>query len=335
VQRVLAAMVESGRRFAVLEATSHGLSERTGRLRDVRFAAGVLTNISHEHLEFHGTFEQYRHDKTNLFRALPADGGFGVVNLDDPSAGYLQAQTEAPVVGYSLSRPEASLRAGAIEGDLEGSRFELHYRGRSAPVRLALPGAYNVQNFLAAALVVLRMLAVPLGELAALAAGLSGVPGRMQPVLAGQPFQVFVDYAHTPRAFEQLFPLVRRHCPGRIIAVFGSAGERDVAKRLLQGAAAARHCDLVILTDEDPRGEDRLAILEEIAAGARSEGLEPLIEPGRRDAIRQAFRSAEPGDTVLLLGKGHEESFLYLEGPLPWNEAEVAAELLRELGLAT
>jgi UDP-N-acetylmuramoyl-L-alanyl-D-glutamate--2,6-diaminopimelate ligase len=363
VQRVLHAMVESGRRFAVLEATSHGLSERTGRLRDVQFAVGALTNVSHEHLEFHGSFEDYRSDKANLFRALsrgrspedpqtelatgeadtePSDRKpgsqeepFGVVNLDDPNAAYFRAQTRAPVFGYSLCDPAADLKAGELEGDLSGSRFDLFYRGESLPVRLNLPGAYNVQNFLAAALVALRLLDLPLEALVPHVESLSGVPGRMQRVSVGQPFEVIVDYAHTPRAFEQLLPLVRRYCSGRLIAVFGSAGERDVAKRPLQGALAARHCDVIILTDEDPRGEDRLQILEAIAAGVRPEGKKPLLEPDRRQAIRRALGTAAAGDTVLLLGKGHEESILYPDGPLPWNEAQVAAEFLRELGLSS
>jgi UDP-N-acetylmuramoyl-L-alanyl-D-glutamate--2,6-diaminopimelate ligase len=332
VQRVLRSMVESGRRYAVLEATSHGLSERTGRLQGVEFVAGALTNISHEHLEFHGTFEQYRSDKANLFRALAHGEAFGVVNLDDPSADYLAAQTRAPVLGYSLTLPKADLRADAIECDLAGCCFELLSGGERATANLGLPGGYNVQNFLAAALVARRLLGVSLQDLASRANALTGVPGRMQAVRRGQPFQLFVDYAHTPRAFEQLFTLVRGHTRGRIIAVFGSAGERDLAKRTLQGSVAARLCDRVILTDEDPRGEDRRKILEAIAAGVRSERVEPLVEPDRREAIHRALNEARPGDTVLLLGKGHEESILYPDGPLAWNEAEVAAQLLGELG---
>ena len=338
VQRVLRAMADRGKRFAVLEATSHGLSERTGRLRDVEFAAGAVTNISHEHLEFHGSFEQYRSDKANLFRALtpgagpPASSPFAVVNQDDPSASFLRGESRVPVFGYSLQEPTAELRADGIEGDLSGSRFELHYGREHARGRLGLPGAYNLQNLLAAALVVLRLLELPLEALVPHIGRLRGVPGRMQRVCAGQPFQVIVDYAHTPRAFEQLLPLARRHCSGRLIAVFGYAGERDPGKRPLQGALAGRHCDLVILTDEDPRGENRLAILEAIAAGVRSQGCEPLLEPDRRSAIRRALSTAGAGDTVLLLGKGHEESILYPDGPLPWDEAQVAAELLREQG---
>jgi UDP-N-acetylmuramoyl-L-alanyl-D-glutamate--2,6-diaminopimelate ligase len=152
-------------------------------------------------------------------------------------------------------------------------------------------------------------------------------------VRAGQPFLVIVDYAHTPAAFARVLPFARAQTPGRLIAVFGSAGERDTAKRPLQGELASRYCDLLVLADEDPRGEEPQAILRQIAAGCRlGPGQELLLEPDRRKAIHEAIRRAGPGDAVLLLGKGHEGSILYAGGSLPWNEAEVAREALRALG---
>jgi UDP-N-acetylmuramoyl-L-alanyl-D-glutamate--2,6-diaminopimelate ligase len=361
VHALLADMAAAGKRFAVLEATSHGLSGRTGRLGHVRFRAAVCTNITHEHLEFHGTFEQYRSDKANLFRSLdrapdldagreavgdgaapavaPAEGvpadRFAVLNLDDPSHGYLSAQTRAPLYSYALRETGASLSASEIRGDLEGSFFTLRWPGGQTPARLALPGRFNIENLLAASLTVHQLLGVPFPELASLFPGLRGVPGRMQPVRAGQPFRVIVDYAHTPEAFAKILPFVREHCPGRLIAVFGSAGERDVAKRSRQGEVASRYCDLLILADEDPRGEDRMAILRDIASGCRpGPGGEVLIEPERRRAVNLALSRARPQDTVLLLGKGHEESILYAGGKIPWNEAEVAREELARMGFA-
>jgi UDP-N-acetylmuramoyl-L-alanyl-D-glutamate--2,6-diaminopimelate ligase len=342
VHALLADMVAAGKRFAVLEATSHGLSERTNRLGDVRFQAAVCTNITHEHLEFHGTFEQYRSDKANLFRALDhappylAPGGrFGVVNLDDPSHGYLRAQTRASVYTYALQAMGAGLTASDVQDDLEGSLFTLHWPGGETPASLAMPGRFNIENLLAACLTVHTLLGVPFPELVPLFPRLKGVRGRMHPVRAGQPFRVFVDYAHTPEAFAKILPFMRRHCPGRLIAVFGSAGERDLAKRPLQGEVASLYCDLLVLTDEDPRGEDRMAILKNIAAGCRPGPCgELLIEPDRRQAVRLAFSRARPGDTVLLLGKGHEESILYAGGNVPWDEAEVAREELARMGFA-
>jgi UDP-N-acetylmuramoyl-L-alanyl-D-glutamate--2,6-diaminopimelate ligase len=312
------------------------LSERTSRLAHVRFQAAVCTNITHEHLEFHGTFEQYRSDKANLFRALdrePEERRFGVANGDDPSHVFLAAQTRRPVHRYGLRFPEAELSARDFRGDLEGSRFTLRWSGGQAEASLPLPGQHNVENLLAACLTVHRLLGVPYGELPPLLPGLRGVPGRLQAVNAGQPFRVIVDYAHTPEAFARVLPLARSLTPGRLITVFGSAGERDTAKRPLQGEVASRHCDVLILADEDPRGEDPLAILREIAAGCRLRpGQELILEPDRRKAIHEAIRRAGPGDAVLLLGKGHEASILYAGSVLPWNEAEVAREALRTQG---
>ena len=329
VHALLAEMAEAGMRYAVLEATSHGLSERTSRLAHVSFQAAVCTNITHEHLEFHGTFEQYRSDKANLFRAARR---FGVVNGDDPSHSYLAAQTRRPLHLYGWS-PQFELSANDFHGDLEGSRFTLRWAGGQAAAGLVLPGRHNVENLLAACLAVQRLLGVPCADLVPLLPGLRGVPGRLQPVRAGQPFRVIVDYAHTPEAFARVLPFARALTPGRLIAVFGSAGERDTAKRPLQGEVASRHCDVLVLADEDPRGEDPQAILREIAAGCRLRpGQELVLEPDRRKAIQEAMRRAGPGDAVLLLGKGHEGSILYSGASLPWNEAEVAREALRALG---
>jgi UDP-N-acetylmuramoyl-L-alanyl-D-glutamate--2,6-diaminopimelate ligase len=337
IQQLLRRMVDVGHRYAVLEATSHGLSTRTGRLTAVEFTAGVCTNISHEHLEFHGSPEQYRSDKANLFRALPGNG-FGVVNLNDPSHGYLIDQAAAPVLTYGLENPRADLWAEPGHSDLGGSEFTLHYAGEALSSRLNLPGGYNLENLLAALLTVLRLLAAAPADLVEAIPGLRGVPGRMESIDSGQPFRVIVDYAHTPQSFAKLFPLARKHTGGRLIVVFGSAGERDLAKRPLQGGLAARFCDIVILADEDPRGEDPETILEQIAAGCLREdpgcreGESLLLVPDRREAIGRAFSLARSGDTVLLLGKGHERSIIYADGPIPWLEAEVARETLERMG---
>ena len=156
----------------------------------------------------------------------------------------------------------------------------------------------------------------------------------MTPIHRGQPFSVLVDYAHTPGAFEKLFPVVRKFTPGRLIAVFGSAGERDVEKRPLQGAIASRYADLIVLTNEDPRLEDPLKILHDIArgCGGKTEGKDLFLIPDRAEAIRMAFQKALPQDTVVLLGKGHESSIILSTGPVPWDEIEKAESVLEELG---
>ncbi len=345
IHRLLREMLDAGCSHAVVEATSHGLSARTNRLGDVAFDVAVLTNVTHDHLEFHGTPEQYRSDKANLFRSLSTgvkkNGGrrFGVVNLEDPHHAWFRAQTDAPVLSYGVGKPEADLWAEELNADAGGTTLRLRTRLEAEQVRLNLPGPFNVENLLAAALAVTRLLGVPLASVAPHVAGLKPVRGRMEPVDLGQPFRVVVDYAHTPAAFRRVFPVFRRATPGSLVAVFGSAGERDLEKRPQLGAVASEYCDRIILADEDPRGEDGLAILRQVAAGCRSAaGRTPEAGGGlriiadRRQAIRAALAGARAGDTVVLLGKGHESSILYARGPIGWDEAEEARAALRELG---
>jgi len=341
IQEVLAEMRDAGKEFAIVESTSHGLSHRTSRLLDVEFDVGVLTNVTHEHLEFHGSWENYLSDKTNLFRSLSrhrsnAKGcpSFGVANRDDKSFPYIQEHCKVPLYSYSIREEGVDLGASHIESDLQGNTFLLHEKGSSAPCRIPLPGVFNVENVLAALLTVARMEEVPALSLIPLLKNLKGVRGRMTPIHRGQPFSVLVDYAHTPGAFEKLFPQVRKFTPGRLIAVFGSAGERDVEKRPLQGAIASRYADLIVLTNEDPRLEDPLKILHDIARGCegKTEGKDLFLIPDRTEAIRMAFQKALPQDTVVLLGKGHESSIILSTGPVPWDEIEKSESILEELG---
>jgi len=346
IQGMLRDMVEIGKEFAVVEATSHGLSAQNNRLGDVVFDAAVLTNITHEHLEFHGSFEQYRSDKANLFRSLSLTeqkrdpGGaplslprFGVVNADDQSSAYVSAQSRVPVFSYGL-KSRADLSATGVKGDMTGTCLTMTDWKREAPARLRIPGPFWVENALAACLTVARLLGLDPLSLAPLLERLSGVKGRMEVVDLGQPFTVIVDYAHTPGAFERLFPWVRGTVRGRMTAVFGSAGERDRAKRPMQGEAAARYADTLVITDEDPRGEDSVEILEQIAAGCanRKRGEDLFLVPDRPAAIRLAFQKAGPGDAVLLLGKGHEGSIIGPSGPAAWDERTEAEKALRSLG---
>ena len=338
IHGMLRDMADRGKEFAVVEATSHGLSSKTNRLGDVGFDAAVLTNVTHEHLEFHGTFQQYRSDKANLFRSLGKGRsskvpGFGVVNAADPSAEYFRSCCPVPVYSYS-ARGDADLAAVGSQEDMSGSCFRMRHDGREAAARIQIPGPFWVENALAACLTVSRLLDVDPLSLAPLATKLRGVTGRMESVDLGQPFGVIVDYAHTPGAFERLFPWVRKTTAGKITAVFGSGGERDREKRPMQGATAARYCDTVVITDEDPRGEDRVQILEHIASGCatKTRGRDLFLIPDRREAIRKAFELASPGDVVLLLGKGHEGSIIGPTGPVPWDERTEAEKTLRSLG---
>lgn len=341
VHGVLRRMADAGCRFAVLESTSHGLSPKTSRLADVVYAGAVFTNVTLEHLEFHGTVENYRRDKARLFGALDRgrEGAFGVVNLDDPHhLLFVEAAGRAPVRTYSLKDPSADLWARSVEERADGLVIDWQAAGRSVRCRFPIPGRFNAENLGAALLAASSALTLagrptsPL-DLVPLAERLRAVKGRMAPVQGGQDFAVLVDYAHTPGAFEALLPAVKAVTPGRVIAVFGSGGERDREKRPLQGALADRWADLVVFTDEDPRLEDPAQILGDLEKGitVKKEGEGYWKITPRREAIRHALTLARVGDTVLLLGKGHEKTLVTADGPQPWDEEAVALEILADL----
>ncbi len=352
VHAALAAMRDYGMEYAVVESSSHGLSPRTNRLGDVAFDVGIMTNVTHEHLEFHGTWEQYRQDKANLFRKLDQHdhakrlGGvpaavpaFGVVNADDPSAAYFAAAHRGKTFSFSVSGAEADLSVRALRPGADGNSYDVFVResGKTIEIKDNLPGAFNAGNVLAAVLTVSGLLGVSAESLVPLVPRLRPVRGRMSVVDRGQDFEVLVDYAHTPSSFETVFPPLRRRLSrtgGRIISLFGSGGERDREKRPRQGRIAADYSDIVILSDEDPRGEDPMELLEEIAAGCpeKSRGEELLLIPDRPTAIRKAFSLARPGDLVLLLGKGHENSIIYKERTIPFDEIGEAEKALAEMG---
>ena len=338
VQRYLRQMAASDVNWAVLEATSHGLAMH--RLDHVRFQIGAVTNITHEHLDYHGSVENYRRAKAILFKRVAAESGVVVVNADDVGARSIEPYAAgARMVRYSVAGEAADVTARNVTCDATGSRFTLEAgeHGR-ASVTFPLIGSFNVANALCAASVAL---ATGL-DLQTIVQGLGTappVPGRMARIDAGQPFSVVVDYAHTPESLSKVLELLRGlHPDGRLIAVFGSAGERDREKRPLQGAVSARLAEISVITSEDPRNEDAEAIIAQIAAGAEATGAEPgrslFTRTERREAIRLAFDLARPGDCVLLAGKGHEGSIIWGREKLPWDEAGVARKLLAEAGYA-
>ncbi|KAB8142346.1 UDP-N-acetylmuramoyl-L-alanyl-D-glutamate--2,6-diaminopimelate ligase [Chloroflexia bacterium SDU3-3] len=345
VQAMLRDMLAAGCDYAVLESTSHALSARWNRLGGCAFDVAVLTNVTTEHLDFHGSVEQYRRDKARLFEMLGDESPAGpvdkrrklaIVNADDPNHRMFldAAPASAERLTYGVAS-RADVRALDVRSSREGLAFRLASPWGERDVRLKLTGDFNVANTLAA-LTVACAEGVALDDAIAALARIPGVRGRMERIEQGQPFTVLVDYAHTPGAFEKLMTIIRPLTSGKLIAVFGSAGERDREKRPMQGAIAARFCDMLVLTDEDPRLEDREAIIREIAAGAegagKAEGSGYLRIPDRAQAIRAAFAHAAPGDIVLLLGKGHEGCIIYADGKLPWDEAGEARAALAELG---
>ncbi len=332
IQNYLRQMIAASATWAILEATSHGLAMH--RLDHVHFDIAAVTNITREHLDYHGTVENYLRAKATLLERVAKDFGVAVVNADDAGSRAIERfAAGATLIRYSASGLDCDLRALEVRATGTGSRFLLDagIRG-SAACTLPLIGEFNVANALCAAGVALAA-GVELDAIAAALATAPSVPGRMARVEAGQPFSVVVDYAHTPGAMEKVLTLLRGfHPSGKLIAVFGSAGERDVEKRPLQGAVAARLADVSVVTSEDPRNEDADAIIAQIAAGAEAAGAVAgktlHCRTDRKDAIRLALDLAGPGDCVLLAGKGHEASIIWGREKLPWDEASVARDLL-------
>lgn len=367
IQHHLNQMLENGCTYAVVETSSHGLSPRLNRTGNIFFDCGAFMNVTLEHLEFHKTFEQYRDDKANLFRDLDKGdhiktiGGektkitpVGIVNLEDPSAEYFVKATKQKVWGFTslgmagrnaeseekplppLPEKIPYLTASNLLSDAKGLSFDVvSSTGDSFSVKSKLPGTFNAYNLMAAVIAVSSMTGLSMKDVAEKILELTPVKGRMTVIDQGQPFELIVDYAHTPSSFETIFPPLRKRCRGKMIALFGSGGERDLTKRPLQGQIAAKYCDIVILADEDPRGEDPVELLKMIAAGAEKEGKKMnenlFITHERPKAIRQAFSLAGENDIVLLLGKSHENSIIYKSGAIPYDEISEAKKALSEL----
>ncbi len=331
LQSFLADMVEAGNDSAIIEATSHGLAQ--SRTRNCRFRVGVVTTITSEHLEFHGTVEAYREAKALLIEEAP----IAVLNADDDSFEFLTSRAAGTVISYGIET-DADLRATALDLGPHGSRFHVAGPRWEGSVSLQLPARFNVSNALAA-LALAEAEGLDPEQAAAALADVPGVPGRMERIDVGQPFGVVVDYAHTADSLAKVLRELRPLAAGRLIVVFGSAGDRDRTKRAPMGQVAGELADLVVVTDEDPRSEAGWEVNEEIAKGARSAGARDRetmwIIDDRRTAIAHALRLAEPGDVVLLAGKGHEPSIIYGDDRRWWDEREVARQELRAIGFGT
>jgi UDP-N-acetylmuramoyl-L-alanyl-D-glutamate--2,6-diaminopimelate ligase len=337
VQALLAQMAAADVRYAILESTSHGLELR--RLDHCGYDVAVLTNLSPDHLDQHGTMEAYRAAKGMLFAMLDAPtekrgSRYAVLNADDAEAGYFRTRTTAPALTYGLDEA-ADVRAEDVELGPFGARFRVRAPSGNVAIELPMPGLFNVSNALAAIAVGIRE-GIDEQTIAAALRRFSGVPGRMERIDLGQPFSVIVDYAHTGEALSKVLRTVRPATSGSIIAVFGSAGERGHTRRSGMASAAAGLADFVLLTDEDPRFEDPAAILEEMAgtlrANGRSEPADFVRVLDRQQAIAVALRRAKPGDLVLVAGKGHEQSIEARGTKIPWDDRAAVRSALSELG---
>jgi UDP-N-acetylmuramoyl-L-alanyl-D-glutamate--2,6-diaminopimelate ligase len=332
LQGMLAEMLRRGVGGVAMEVSSHALA--LDRAQDLAFDVAVFTNLTQDHLDFHRTFEAYTAAKRHLFELLaasPKARRVAVVNADDPAGAEMIRGLALTVLRFGLGAG-ADVRALDHASSIDGIRVTVGTPRGRVDLTSPLIGEHNVRNLLGAVAVGLA-LDLELPAIAAALGAVDTVPGRFEQVRAGQPFLVVVDYAHTPDALERVLVTARKLTAGRLVAVFGCGGDRDRGKRPIMGAIAARLCDRVWITSDNPRSERPEAIVEEIVAGVRGAGFGPdrhATEPDRRAAIGAALAWARAGDTVVIAGKGHETYQIVGRETLPFDDREVARRFLGE-----
>ena len=322
--------------WLVLETTSQGLAQN--RVWGVPYSVAVMTNVTHEHLDYHKTFERYRDAKRKLFKLANQNKEgmqLGVINAEDPSAELFAGDVAHPIL-YGIEKGD--LRAEKVKLTPNGSTFVAKAGEDAYNITCNIPGKFNVYNSLAAVCVG-GAVGLTKKEIEDGIAALEGVEGRMTNVDEGQDFSVIVDFAHTPDSFEKLFEDLRPVVKGKLICMFGSAGRRDEAKRAVQGELAGKYCDEVVITEEDDRDVDGQEIMDQIAAGAEKAGKKQernlFLVHDRTEAIGFALKRAKKGDTVILLGKGHEKTIERADGEHAWDEIGTAHEALKRLAASS
>ena len=327
----IAALRKEGIEWLVLETTSHALAQY--RIWGIKYSVAAMTNVTHEHLDYHRTFERYRDAKRRLFKltAQNLDGlQTGIVNADDPSA-HLFVKDVPRVITYG-STHGADLTPRDIQTTATGSTYLVKTDAGELKIKVNLPGTFNVSNSLAAIGVGLA-LGLKKAQLEHGIAALKSVEGRMNSLSLGQDFGVIVDFAHTPDSFEKILSSMKALSQGRLIVMFGSAGRRDESKRGKQGASAGKYADVVFVTEEDDRDVDGQVIMQQIAAGAEANGKvrekDLFLVHDRTEAITRAIDEARTGDTVILLGKGHEKTIERADGEHPWDELGTARAAIK------
>jgi UDP-N-acetylmuramoyl-L-alanyl-D-glutamate--2,6-diaminopimelate ligase len=332
LQRMLADMVDAGCTSAVTEVSSHALS--LDRVRGCTFAAAVFTNLSPEHLDFHGSMKDYLAAKAKLFAlaAQSTPAGVGVLNADDPASAVIRRSCPPRVLTYGIERA-ADVMAHDVRLEPDRTTFTLATPWGRGTLISAMPGMMNVSNWLAAATAALA-LGVPLDAIIA-AAEVTTVEGRMQRIDCGQPFQMLVDFAHTPHALATVLRTVRAHTNGRLMVLFGHSGGRDAGNRRPMGSIAAELADVLMVTSDNPLHENPAEIAAEIVAGAHQTvdaTCDIRVHLDRGEALRALIAMAEPGDTVVLAGKGHEEYQVLSDRKVAWNDARECRQALAEQG---
>jgi UDP-N-acetylmuramoyl-L-alanyl-D-glutamate--2,6-diaminopimelate ligase len=327
--RLLAELEQMGGTFATLEASSHALA--LGRIYGMRFHTAVFSNLTRDHLDFHQTMENYLAAKQVLFTGAGAPAPpFAVINRDDPYGPKIKTGPDTKILWYGLGK-DATVRARHISSGFDGLRFEVQAEATHFPVQSPLIGRINVYNILAACGVGLSY-GLPPDTIAHGIANCRAVPGRFERVDEGQPFVVVVDYAHTDDALRNVISMARSLQPKRVVTLFGCGGDRDRTKRPIMGQVAAELSDLVVLTSDNPRSEDPLDIMNDVLVGIRRKDTPCLVEPDRAAAIRRAIEEARPGDILILAGKGHETYQIVKDRTIPFDDREVAREVLRGFG---
>ncbi len=332
-QRLLRSMADDGVDCVAAEISSHALYLK--RAAGTFFEAAVFTNLSRDHLDFHRTIEAYRDAKLKLFLpGGPWEGGsprWAILNADDPAWQHFSKSTFAHRLTYGTGEG-VDVRATDISCDPEGSSFNLRHEGSSLTMRVNLPGRFNVHNALAACAAGLVLGCD--GE--ALRSGIESVmkvPGRMERIECGQGFRIIVDYAHTPDALSSALAALRPITPGKLICVFGCGGDRDQGKRSVMGAVVAEGADRAVVTSDNPRSEDPLAIIDQIVEGlSKAKAVKYKVVPDRAEAIESALRDARPGDTVLIAGKGHEDYQILGDKRIDFDDRAVAKSVLARMG---
>jgi UDP-N-acetylmuramoyl-L-alanyl-D-glutamate--2,6-diaminopimelate ligase len=323
IQALLAEMLADGAKAAALEVSSHALA--LDRVEGCRFDVVVFTNLTRDHLDFHGDMESYYQAKKRIFD-LRKPGACGVVNADDPYGRRLLDEVAPPLASFSAAGTPAEFRAESVRCDLSGVAFDLVYPGGRLAIASPLLGRFQLSNLAGAAAAGL-CLGVPASDIVAAVAGVGNVPGRLERVDAGQSYPILVDYAHTPDALERLLQAVRELTDKKILLVFGCGGDRDRGKRAPMGEIAGRLADIAIATSDNPRTEDPEAILREVEAGLVASGATKYLKvTDRREAIRRAIGLANPGTAVVIAGKGHETTQVIGEAEIPFDDRRVAAE---------
>jgi UDP-N-acetylmuramoyl-L-alanyl-D-glutamate--2,6-diaminopimelate ligase len=329
VMRLASELAARGGSHLTMEVSSHALA--LGRVYGFAFHTAVFTNLTRDHLDFHGTMEEYAAAKRLLFD--PSEGPaprWSILNADDPASGKMAPASGANVVRYGF-RKSADLRAENVRSSFEGLTFDAVYQGERHTVTSPLAGRVNVLNILAALGTGISY-GIPLNEAAQGVATCQAVPGRFERVDEGQPFLVAVDYAHTDDALRNAIQIMRDLVKGRVITLFGCGGNRDRTKRPLMGVAAAELSDFVVLTSDNPRSEDPLDIMNDAMVGLSRFDTPHVAEPDRERAIRKAIEEARPGDAVLLAGKGHETYQILKDQTIHFDDRETARRILRSLG---